>query len=153
MAPEVEGIAEEEMEDLNVQPVGMDSHSDSPNPASPRQAAYLDRAVDEQFGDREPDTVTSVLTKVPPAQLATSPSPPRRGISPPRRVVERATSARTHGFKERTYKILGAQVSTTVPPAVLPSPASFVSSPAFSGATVNPEGRTHSSTAQASSAL
>ena len=57
MVPEVEGIAEEEMEDLNVQPVGMDRHSDSPNPVSPHQAAYLDIAVDEQLGSNEPDSL------------------------------------------------------------------------------------------------
>jgi len=58
MALEVAVVLEEELEDLNMQPITMDQDSDSPHPLSPHQAAALDEAV---FNNREPDLVTMVL--------------------------------------------------------------------------------------------
>ena len=131
MVPEEEANTEGELEDLNIHPIGMDRHSDSPNPMSPCQAAYLDRAVDEQVNNQEPDSVVSVLAEVPSAQPATL--PPRGGISPPRRVVTWASSAHAPHRARQERDAEGASVSTTAPPISLPSPASFVSSSSFSG--------------------
>jgi len=137
MAPEVEGRAEEEMEDLNVQPVGMDVHSDSPIPMSPRQAASLDRAVEEAiFNNQEPDSITSVLVEVPSTQPAISPPPMQTEPSLPRRVVVRALSAGGRGArpKVRDSKKPGQHTPTGVPPLdfLPPTTESFS---AFTGAT------------------
>ena len=136
MAPEVEGRAEEEMEDLNVQPVKMDVHSDSPIPTSPCQAANLDRAIDEMINNPEPDSITSVLVEVPSTQPAASPPPPRYEPSPPRRVVVRAPSVegKEPRSKVRVPKRTGQHTPTGVPPLdFLPPTTSSFS--AFTGAT------------------
>jgi len=131
MVPEEETNAEE-LEDPNVHPISMDRHSDSPNPLSPRQAANLDRGVEEViFNNQEPDSEASILIEVPSAQPATSLS--RVGTSPPRRVVTWASSAHVSHRSRQERGEEGAFVPITAPPMSLPSPASFVSSSSLSG--------------------
>ena len=122
MAPEVETRVEEEMEDLNVQPVGMDVHSDSPIPTSPREADRLDRAVEEM--NQEPDSIISILVEVPSTQPAISPPPTQVETSPPRRVVMRAPNGRGRGArpKERKPKESGQHTPPSVPPLDFPPP-------------------------------
>jgi len=88
MAPEFVVTIPEALEDLNLQPTTMDSDSDSPHPASPRQAASLDSAVEVILdegpeGGEDPDT--EVLRVVPSTQPA---SPPPLREPSPRVVLE-----------------------------------------------------------------
>ena len=78
MNPEIEVDVEEAYEDLNVQPITMNRTSDSPHPPSPRQAAALDRALDDiDINNNEPDfdPLGSVLAEVPSTKPET---PPKR---------------------------------------------------------------------------
>jgi len=76
MAPEFVVTIPEALEDLNWQPTTMDRDLDSPHPASPRQAASLDSAVEVIMVEgQEEDPDTEILREVPSTQPASPPLP------------------------------------------------------------------------------